>query len=59
MTIVLAAVANIAISPVRFAIAGRRIIPLPGRLEAQGQARALCQAIKPSVIGRTGSVPAI
>ena len=52
MTIVLAGVANIVISLVRFAIAGRRIKPLLGRQDARSQARALSQAIRPSVIGR-------
>jgi hypothetical protein len=56
MTIVLAAVANIVISLVRFAIAGRGVRPLLGRLDAQKQARAMSQAIRPSAIGRRGSV---
>lgn len=55
MTIVLAATANIVISLVRFAIAGRRVRPLLGRQDARDQARALCRAIHPSVIGRRGS----
>jgi hypothetical protein len=56
MTVVLAAVANVVISLVRFAIAGRRVTPLLGRLDAQGQARVLTQAIRPSAIGRRGSI---
>jgi len=52
MAIVLAAVANTVISLVRFTIAERGVKPHEGRRNAQRQARALCAAIRPSVIGR-------
>jgi hypothetical protein len=47
ITVVLAAVANILISLMRLATPGRVIRPALCRRDAQHQARALCQAIRP------------
>lgn len=52
MVIVLAAATNMVVSLLRFAIVGRDVSPVLVRQNAQRQARALAEAIRPSVIGR-------